>query len=495
MLSLARRRAPTRLLRRLCSDAHAATPEETVTALDEHIVGQQQAKKAVAIALRDRWRRQQLPEDLQQEIMPNNILMVGPTGVGKTEIARRLARLSEAPFVKVEATKYTEVGIYGTDTEDMIKDLVEVAIKQQIERARAREKPLARERAEQRVAALLLKALSENKEHANLTREACLDAVRAGTFDDEEVAVESRQSGPRNPLEALFGGGGGRGGGGGGGGMPPGLAEAFGKAKSGDGPPGMILGPFDGSIEFSSDDGDGREPGKPMAVRDALPRLEEEELDGAIDRDACVQAALTAVQQQGIVFVDEIDKVVKGKTMAMGGIGGIKGEGVQKELLALLEGTMVGTRHGLVSTAHILFVCAGAFHQAKPADLLPELQGRLPVRVELKALVEADLERILKETKFNLLMQQTKLLATEGVELSFTADAVTEIARLAAQINSSVENIGARRLRTVLSKVMERLHFGASKMAGQAVVIDADYVRNFGAGELANSVDVNRYIL
>ena len=483
-------------------------PDEVVSALNKHIVGQSEAKIATAIALRDQWRRKQLPEDLQREVMPNNILMIGPTGVGKTEVARRLALLADAPFVKVEATKFTEVGIYGQDTESMISDLVEKAVQHAEVRAREAARPAARERAINRLVAAI--GWSDESQ-----RSALRNMIRNGTMDDTDVEIAFR--------------GGGRDGGRGGGigmplamgGMPKGLADALssaiasasrpGKGRGGGGgpPPGVELRGFSISMDDLKDAGrpppgaglglDEEHPDEKKersTVGEALPRLEEEELADALDAVDLDAEAIAQAEGRGIVFIDEIDKLVRRDGMGGGaGVSGFsKGEGVQKELLALLEGTSVRTPRGMCSTTHVLFICAGAFHQAKPADLLPELQGRLPVRVELKSLTEADFVRILTDTQFNLLMQQTKLLGTEGVDLTFTEDAILEIAQLAARVNSTVENIGARRLRTVVSKLMEELSFNAHRMAGQKVEIDAAYVRAH-TGEMATKVDIEKYIL
>ena len=455
-------------------------PDEVVSALNKHIVGQSEAKIATAIALRDQWRRKQLPEDLQREVMPNNILMIGPTGVGKTEVARRLALLADAPFVKVEATKFTEVGIYGQDTESMISDLVEKAVQHAEVRAREKARPAARERAIDRLVAAI--GWSDESQ-----RSALRNMIRNGTMDDTDVEIAFR--------------GGGRDGGRGGGigmplamgGMPKGLADALSSAIASASRPGKgrgggvgrrpawscgllhLNGRPEGCGSAAAGAGLGLDEEHPdekkerSTVGEALPRLEEEELADVLDAVELDAEAIAQAEGRGIVFIDEIDKLVRRDGMGGGaGVSGFsKGEGVQKELLALLEGTSVRTPRGMCSTTHVLFICAGAFHQAKPADLLPELQGRLPVRVELKSLTEADFVRILTDTQFNLLMQQTKLLGTEGVDLTFTEDAILEIAQLAARVNSTVENIGARRLRTVVSKLMEELSFNAHRMAGQ----------------------------
>ena len=483
--------------------ASALKPDEVVAALDKHIVGQSDAKVATAIALRDQWRRQQLSAELQGEVLPNNILMVGPTGVGKTEVARRLAKLAHAPFVKVEATKFTEVGIYGQDTESMIVDLVDAAAQQVEEQAREAARPAARERAiESLVAAIGWKDESERESIRSMLR----DDQMGDTF--VEMAMPHKRGGGGGGnfggLASLFGRGRAPGGSPGPAmgvpsfaiGMPKELADALRNASIG-GAKGMRFGGFGGP----DDDGtEGSETKERLRVREALPRLLEAEIESSmmdVDLDAL---AVEQAQERGIVFVDEIDKLVRRADGGLGGGGsgggalGAKGEGVQKELLALLEGTHVRTPRGLVSTRHILFICAGAFHQAKPADLLPELQGRLPVRVELKALTEADFVRILSDTTFNLLVQQTKLMETEGVTLTFTPGAIQEIARLAALVNSTVENIGARRLRTVVSKLMEEVSFNAHRLSGTTVEVTAEYVHAH-TGEMAAKVDVHKYIL
>jgi ATP-dependent HslUV protease ATP-binding subunit HslU len=478
--------------RALSASASALRPDEVVAALDKHIIGQSEAKVATAIALRDQWRRQRLSPDLQREVLPNNILMVGPTGVGKTEVARRLARLADAPFVKVEATKFTEVGVYGTDTDSMITDLVEAAAQQAEEGAREAERPAATERAIER----LVKAIGWKDE---AERDSIRSLLRDGKMGDVKVEVAFRA--PHGP---------GRGGGGMpfAMGMPKGLADMLRAASSGGGGGGTMKGGVFG-IDLAEIPVGGAGPGgrlpadeeakgkERVSVGEALPQLVEEELDEKISTLDLDAIAIEHAEERGIIFVDEIDKLVRGRDGGGGG-GGVsafsKGEGVQKELLSLIEGTGVRTQRGLCSTAHVLFICAGAFHQAKPSDLLPELQGRLPVRVELKPLTEADFVRILSETRFNLLMQQTKLLETEGVVLSFTEDAVVEIARLAARVNATVENIGARRLRTVVAKLMEKVSFTAPTLQGTSLTIDAEYVKAH-TGDMATKVDVGKYIL
>ena len=477
------------------SPAKALLPDETVSALGKHIVGQHEAKVAVAIALRDQWRRQQLSDDLQHEVLPNNILMVGPTGVGKTEVARRLALLAGAPFVKVEATKYTEVGVYGADTESMVEDLVEAASQLVEERVREEKRPEARELAVARIVRALGLPETDGRKLKSLKKK-----VSGGKMDDDEVELS---------MPAAKRGGGGRGGGRGlpmMPGMPKGLADILKDISKGKGPmpftgaqggmPGIVvdLGEV-GSNKYGSFDHDTppSEATEKTSVGEALARWEDAELDELVEGVDLDEEAVKHAQERGIIFVDEIDKLVR-RSNEGGGGAFYKGEGVQKELLALVEGTKVRTRRGLASTSHMLFICAGAFHMAKPADLLPELQGRLPVRVELKTLTEADFVRILTDTKFNLLMQQQRLLETEGVQLTFTDDAVAEIASLAARVNTSVENIGARRLRTVIAKLMEDVSFNANRLSGTEVVVDAAYVRAH-TGTMSDKVDMQKYIL
>ena len=490
-------------------DAPVLRPDETVRQLDKYIIGQQDAKIAVSIALRDQWRRQQLPADLQAEVLPNNILMRGPTGCGKTEVARRLAKLAEAPFVKVEATKYTEVGVYGADTESMVSDLVEVSAKLVEQRLRESERPAARERAIERLVALV----GWKDEHE---RESIRGMIRSGALDDRTVDVEpslvDRRAGMRGAgMDGAFQ-------------MPFGapkpskqmvkqieqLVKGIGKGMGGGGPgkgrqpegiPKIMALRIDSSAGDGDGDGDGdgmrgeedEGPVATMRIAEALPKLEAAELDEAVEEADIDSLAVAAAEERGIIFVDEIDKLVRGQGRE-GGSAFSKGEGVQKELLALLEGTSVRTSFGLVDTSHVLFVCAGAFHQAKPSELLPELQGRLPVRVELNPLSEADLRRVLSETRFNLLRQQTELMATEGVTLDFTDEAVGEIAKVAAKVNSAVENIGARRLRTVVAKLLEQASFTAHELAGTTLHVDAEYVRGRLRG-MASEADHRKYML
>ena len=429
------------------------TPREIVSELDRFIIGQKDAKRAVAVALRNRWRRKQLDAEMQEEVYPKNILMIGPTGVGKTEISRRLAKLARAPFIKVEATKYTEVGYVGRDVEQIVRDLVESAIVMVRDERRAEVKGRAHDQAEERVISALV---GENA--SATTREAFRKKLRSGALDGTEVEVEVAET--SNPFQAME--------------IPgqPGmgmanLGDLFGKAFQ------------------------GRTKRRKMTVRDSYGVLIAEEADRLIDDEALTRDAVTAVEQNGIVFVDEIDKVC-GRSDARG--AEVSREGVQRDLLPLIEGTTVATKHGPVSTDHILFIASGAFHVAKPSDLLPELQGRLPIRVELRALTEEDFVRILTETDNALTRQYTALLATEGVTVGFDESGVKALARIAAEVNAQVENIGARRLYTVMERVFEELSFTAPDRSGDEVTIDGDMVEA-SLGDLAKAVDVSRYVL
>ena len=432
------------------------TPRETVAELDRYIVGQAAAKRAVAIALRNRWRRRQLPEAMRREVSPANIILIGPTGVGKTEIARRLARLAHAPFVKVEASKFTEVGYVGRDVDSIVRDLIEVAVAM-VRAERAVAVHVAAERAaEDRLVDLLLpSAAPETREES---RRSLRRLLREGTLEEREVEVEVAQS--RMPVLNLLGG------------------------------QGME------SVEMNLRDALGgmfsRRERRRMTVAEARKVLEAEEVERLVDREVVEREAVERAQESGIVFLDEIDKVASRGTLASG--PDVSREGVQRDLLPLVEGTTVTTRYGPVSTDHVLFIAAGAFHVAKPSDLIPELQGRLPVRVQLDPLAEAELVRILTEPEHSLVKQHQALLATEGVELEVTADGISELARIAAELNRAGENIGARRLITVVERVLEEIAFTASERSGTHVVVDGAAVRQ-ALTPLLGREDLARYIL
>ena len=429
------------------------TPREIVSELDRFIIGQKDAKRAVAVALRNRWRRKQLDPALQEEVYPKNILMIGPTGVGKTEISRRLAKLAHAPFVKIEATKFTEIGYVGRDVEQIIRDLVDSAITMTRDAMRADVHTRAKANAEERV----VTAIAGENARAQ-TREMFREKLRRGDLDDKEIEVEIKDTSSPMPMMEIPG-------------APQGgtmnLGELFGKAFG------------------------GRTTRKRLTVADSHDVLIAEEADKLLDDEAVNRVAMEAVQENGIVFIDEIDKVCA-RQDARG--GEVSREGVQRDLLPLIEGTTVSTKHGPVKTDHILFIASGAFHIAKPSDLLPELQGRLPIRVELRALTEADFKRILTETDNALTLQYTALMATEGVTVSFAEDGIDALARIAAEVNQSVENIGARRLYTVMERVFEELSFRAPDRAGESVTVDADFVET-NLGELSRSADLSRYVL
>jgi ATP-dependent HslUV protease ATP-binding subunit HslU len=432
------------------------TPREIVSELDRFIVGQGDAKRAVAIALRNRWRRQQLHADLREEVLPKNILMIGPTGVGKTEISRRLAKLAQAPFLKVEATKFTEVGYVGRDVEQIVRDLLEVGIAQLRERRRRDVQAKAEARAEERIVDALTGASSNPS-----TRESFRKRLRASELDDKEIELEMRDAGGGQPMFEI-----------------PGMPGAqIGMVNLGD-----MLGKAFGSKPHK----------RRLTVAAAHDPLVAEEADKLLDNDAIIRDAIDVVEQNGIVFLDEIDKICA-RSDYKGG-GDVSREGVQRDLLPLIEGTTVATKHGSVKTDHILFIASGAFHAAKPSDLLPELQGRLPIRVELKALSRDDMQRILTEPEASLIKQYVALMKTEGVALDFTEDGIGAIADIAALVNATVENIGARRLQTVMERVLDEVSFSASERGGETVTVDGGYVRS-RVEDLAKDQDLSRFIL
>jgi len=432
------------------------TPREIVSELDRFIIGQKDAKRAVAVALRNRWRRNRLGDDLRDEVYPKNILMIGPTGVGKTEISRRLAKLARAPFIKVEATKYTEVGYVGRDVEQIIRDLVDVAQVMVREHMREEVKVKAHAAAETRV----IEALA-GKDARDQTREMFRKKLRAGELDDTWIELEMADT--SNPMQGM---------------EMPGMQPGMGGGM-------MNLGDIFGKA-FG-----GRMVKKRMKVVDSYAILIDEEADKMLDAEAVTKEAVNAVEQNGIVFIDEIDKVAA-RSDARG--ADVSREGVQRYVLPLIEGTTVSTKHGPVKTDHILFIASGAFHIAKPSDLLPELQGRLPIRVELRALTEEDFVRILTETENALTLQYTALMATEDVTVTFTDDGIAALARIAAEVNHSVENIGARRLYTVMERVFEELSFTAPDKPGDSVTVDAAFVEA-NLGPLMRSADLSRYVL
>ncbi len=440
------------------------TPQEIVHELDKHIVGQDRAKRAVAIALRNRWRRQQVAEPLRQEITPKNILMIGPTGVGKTEIARRLARLADAPFIKIEATKFTEVGYVGRDVDTIVRDLVEIAVKQTREAAMRQVRARAEDAAEERILDALLPparaiGFAERAEGAedSATRQRFRKRLREGELDDKEIEIEL--AAPQAQMEIL---------------APPGMEELT----------QQIQGMFQNL-------GGARKKLRKLKVREALRLITDEEAARLVNDDELKTRALANVEQNGIVFLDEIDKIASRSEMHG---ADVSRQGVQRDLLPLVEGTTISTRYGMVRTDHVLFIASGAFHLAKPSDLIPEMQGRFPIRVELDSLTAADFERILTATDACLVKQYESLLATEDVKLDFRPEAVKRIAEIAYSVNERTENIGARRLYTVMEKLLEDVSFEAGRRSGQTVVIDAAYV-DARLKDLAASEDLARYVL
>ncbi len=428
------------------------TPKAIVAALDEHIIGQQDAKRAVAVALRNRWRRQRLGPELRDEVTPKNILMIGPTGCGKTEISRRLAKLAEAPFIKIEATKFTEVGYVGRDVEQIARDLVEEAIRLEKERRRESVREAASEAAMER----LLDALV-GQSASEATRQSFRNRITDNSMNETEVEIEMAEE--RS--------------------MPFDMGNMGGN-----------MGMIDLSDMMGKALGKSQTKRRKLRVPDAWDKLVDEEADKRLDDDDVAQTALRNAETNGIVFLDEIDKIAVSDVRG----GSVSREGVQRDLLPLIEGTTVATKYGPMKTDHVLFIASGAFHVAKPSDMLPELQGRLPIRVNLRALTEEDFVRILSETRANLVTQYKALLSTEKVELDITPDAIAEVARIAAQVNDSVENIGARRLQTVMEKLLEEISYEAEELTDQTITIDAAYVREKLAG-LAGDTDLSKYIL
>lgn len=438
------------------------TPREIVHELDQHIIGQAKAKKAVAIALRNRWRRMQLKEDLRSEVTPKNILMIGPTGVGKTEIARRLAKLANAPFIKVEATKFTEVGYVGKEAETIIRDLVDVSIKMTREQQTKKFKHRAEEAAEERILDALLPPAKDQygetqRDDNSSTRQTFRKKLREGQLDDKEIEIDLAQAQPNVEIMA-----------------PPGMEDMTNQLQS----------------MFQNMGGDKRTKRK-LKIKEAFKLLTEEEAAKLVNPEELKEQAIFAVEQNGIVFIDEIDKICK-----RGDSSGpdVSREGVQRDLLPLIEGSTVNTKHGMVKTDHMLFIASGAFQMAKPSDMIPELQGRLPIRVELEALTADDFKRILTEPHASLTEQQRELLKTEQVSIEFSDDAIERIAKAAWQVNEKTENIGARRLHTVMERLMEEISYDASEKAGSSLVIDAAYVEKH-LGALVEDEDLSRFIL
>ncbi|ESH91332.1 ATP-dependent protease [Cupriavidus sp. HPC(L)] len=442
--------------------SHTMTPSEIVSELDKHIIGQNKAKKAVAVALRNRWRRQQVADPLRQEITPKNILMIGPTGVGKTEIARRLAKLADAPFIKIEATKFTEVGYVGRDVDTIVRDLVEMAIKQTRESEMKKVRTKAEDAAEDRLLDVLLPpprdiGFSQPEEKDSNTRQVFRKKLREGQLDDKEVELELAAAVPSLDIMG-----------------PPGMEDMTEQLRS------MFAGL-----------GQGKKLRRKMKVKEAFKQLIDEEAAKLVNDDDLKQKALANVEQNGIVFLDEIDKIASRSEL---GGGEVSRQGVQRDLLPLVEGTTVSTKYGMVRTDHILFIASGAFHLSKPSDLIPELQGRFPIRVELESLSVADFEAILTQTDASLTKQYQALLATEQVELVFAPDGIRRLAEIAHSVNEKVENIGARRLYTVMERLLEDLSFHATRSSGETVTIDAAYVDE-RLGDLSANEDLSRYVL